>query len=87
MWVTDNGGDAVAAVDPAVGRIVHRIPVGAGPIGVAVNEGAVWTANYRAGTVSRIDPRTGTVVAIPVGRNPTAIAVGEGAVWVTARAS
>ena len=45
--------------------------------------GAVWTANYVDGTVSRIDPRTNTVTAsIPVGA-AQALAAGAGSAWVS----
>jgi peptide/nickel transport system substrate-binding protein len=40
--------------------------------------------NDNAGTMSRIDPRSRTVVeTIPVGSTPSGVAVGDGAVWVT----
>jgi ABC-type transport system substrate-binding protein len=43
-------------------------------------------ASEEAGTVSRIDPRSGEVVrAIHVGNGPSAVAVGEGAVWALNR--
>jgi virginiamycin B lyase len=88
LWVTDNGGDTVAEIDPRTNQIVRRIKVGDGPIGVAAGERSVWTANYGAGTVSQLDPETGRVVAtIPVGPHPKLIALGEGGVWVTVQAS
>jgi len=59
------------------------IAVGNLPVGVAFGEGSVWVANYRDNTVSRIDPRSRTVIAnIPVGTHPKGVAVGEGSVWV-----
>ena len=60
------------------------IPVGAGPTGIAVGAGAVWVANSRDGTVSRIDPRRDRVVAtIAVGDSPDNLTVSAGRVWVT----
>ena len=62
-------------------------PVGDGPVDVAVGEGAVWVVNQLDGTVMRLDPETGKVVAtIHVGNEPQRIAAGEGRVWVTVRA-
>ena len=62
------------------------IPVGANPTAIAAGAGALWVASEEAGTVTRIEPRTGTVVrAIPVGNGPSALASGEGAVWVVNR--
>ncbi|HTL12167.1 MAG TPA: hypothetical protein VL588_06755, partial [Bdellovibrionota bacterium] len=53
----------------------------------AAGEGAVWSLNQADGSVSRIDPATGTVTAtidvgVPGGGGD--IKVGEGGVWVTA---
>ena len=50
---------------------------------MAVGAGSVWVASGD-GTVSRIDPNSGRVVAtITVGGTPEDVAVGAGAVWVT----
>jgi YVTN family beta-propeller protein len=65
-------------------------PAGVGDVAVAA--GSVWVTispvndgSYEVlrGTILRIEPSTGQVVArIPVGRNPVGIAEGEGAIWV-----
>ena len=50
---------------------------------VAFGDGAVWTANYVDGSVSRIDPRTNTVTArVQVGA-AQALAAGAGSAWVS----
>lgn len=47
---------------------VVSLPDGARVAGLAVGAGAVWVANGRAGTVTRLDPWTNQVVAtIPIG--------------------
>ena len=51
-------GDAVGAISPSGGAIRAVVPLGTSPSAVAAGDGAVWVANYNAGTVSRIDPRT-----------------------------
>jgi YVTN family beta-propeller protein len=57
-------------------------------MGIAYGAGAVWVANSRDGTVSRIDPATSRVVAtIHLGNSPRRIAVGAGKVWVTVQAA
>ena len=67
----------------ARGRRWPAIPVGNGPSGVAVGAGAVWVANRRDGTVSRIDPDTDTATdLVPVGREPRAVAADRNGVWV-----
>jgi streptogramin lyase len=52
-------------------------------VDLAAGEGGMWAANLGAGTVARIDARTGKLAGepIPVGDEPSQIAVGEGAVW------
>jgi YVTN family beta-propeller protein len=76
--------DSLLRVDPATNTVVDTIPVGDGPIGVAVGEGAVWVANELSATVSRIDPEKNEVVeTIPLGNRPAGIAVGHDRVWVT----
>jgi glutamine cyclotransferase len=77
-------GDVVFRVDPQTNRVVDRIPVDP-PSGLAFGHGSVWATSAGYGTVSRIDPRTGEVVAkIKVGRGALGIATDEssGAVWV-----
>jgi streptogramin lyase len=66
---------------PVAGR---PISVGGSPVAVAAGEGAVWVADNTGGTVTRIDPATGTVQGDPVrvGSGPKAIAVGDGGVYV-----
>lgn len=50
---------------------------------VAVGENAVWVVNAKDETVSKIDPKTSSVVAtILVGGSPRDVAVGSGRVWV-----
>ena len=46
----------------------------------------MWVANALDGTVSRIDPRTNTVVQkIRVGGAPVGVALGPGSVWIASR--
>ena len=76
--------DAVFRVDPQTNRLADRIPVDA-PTGVAFGHGSVWSVSAGHGTLSRIDPASGEVVAkIKVGRGAVDVAVDEesGAVWV-----
>jgi streptogramin lyase len=82
VWVTDDEGEAVLRVDPREERISRTYDVRGGPLDVAVGPDAVW-ATKEAGTVARIDPRTGEVAATPVGGTPRGLDVGAGAVWVS----
>jgi len=78
------GFEAPARVASSAYRVVDTIPVGDGPMGVAVGFGSVWVADHGDGTVSRIDPGTNRVAAtIRVGHGPGHVAAGYGSVWVT----
>lgn len=60
-----------------------EITVGASPVNLAFGAGSVWVSNNGGGTVSRIDPAAGRVVAtVDVGGAPAAVASGGGSVWV-----
>ncbi len=62
------------------------IRLGSSPTAIAAGAGAVWVASEEAGTVIRLNSRSGAVAGlVRVGRGPSAIAVGEGAVWVANR--
>ena len=57
--------------------------VGRGPSGVAIGEGAVWVANSRDGTVSRVDPEDGEPETLELGAVPGGIVTAFGAVWTS----
>jgi branched-chain amino acid transport system substrate-binding protein len=80
VWVTAPPDGALWRIER--GAPPSSIPVGEGAYAVTVGGGSVWVANPLRGTVSEIDPDTGSVErTIPVGGAPRAIAVGEGALW------
>ena len=73
----------MSRVDPGTNVVVDTIPVGNGPSGIAIGDGAVWVVNSLDGTVWRIDPGTNTVVdQIGVGVEPVGIVYAAGSVWV-----
>ena len=73
-------GDAVGAVSASGPAIRAVVPLGTSPSSLVAGDGSVWVTNDNAGTVSRIDLRSRTVVeSVPVGR-PRA-----GSPWATAR--
>lgn len=78
-----------AAPTTAPGPVVMpatAVEVGEDPTALLAAEGAIWTADRTAGTVSRIDPASGAVQAtISVPPRPSALAWGEGAIWVVSR--
>jgi virginiamycin B lyase len=64
VWVSSYDDDAVVRVDPR-GTVVATIRMpGKGPSGMAAAGGAMWVANSRGASVSRIDPSLNRVTAI-----------------------
>lgn len=84
LWVADEAGAGVSAIDAATNRPVERgVAPHAAPLRLAAGAGAVWVSNATAGTVRRIDPVTARADApIRVGRGPAGITTGGGLVWV-----
>ncbi|MEA2137380.1 MAG: virginiamycin lyase, partial [Solirubrobacteraceae bacterium] len=80
----DRAPDAPARPRLARATVGAAVDVGTDPVAVAVGAGAVWVVDAADGTLTKIDPKTGTVDGKPrrVGGGPFAVAVGAGAVWV-----
>ena len=71
-------------IDPETRRVLRRIPIGAGPLDVAVGAGSVWVTNRDDKTISRLDPSTNTVSqTIQLAAAPYGVHVAHGRVWVT----
>jgi streptogramin lyase len=83
VWTTRPDEDAVVRINPSTGRVVDFVRVGRDPRGIVIGAGAVWVANGRDGTVTRIDPRTLDTTVIEIGGSLRDLAFGEDAVWVT----
>ena len=86
-WVPDFERSVVRRVELDTGAVLAEIPTGLNPEGISVTDDAVWVANHRAGTVTRIDPTTNEPVAtIEVGpagpSGPQAILASDERVWV-----
>ena len=62
---------SVVRIDPASGTVTARYRLSAHPAAVAVGP-QVWVADFRQGTLWRIDPRTGAINSIPAIGNPRA---------------
>jgi DNA-binding SARP family transcriptional activator/ABC-type branched-subunit amino acid transport system substrate-binding protein/DNA-binding beta-propeller fold protein YncE len=75
-------GNSLAAVDPATGRVVAEVPVGATPAAVAVGGGAVWVLNADDQTISRVDAETKEARTLGIGATPTDLAAAADGVWV-----
>ena len=83
LWVTDQESQTLVRVDPTTFQVDARIPVGAGPTGVATAAGFVWVANTDDRTISVVDPDVQQVVqTIVVGNGPAGLAADGESVWV-----
>jgi serine/threonine-protein kinase len=84
VWVADDAGDGVTAINAAHDGIFKRdMPPHVSPLRLAVGAGAVWVSSASTGAVRRIDLGTGVVgPPIPAGRGPAGVTVGGGLVWV-----
>lgn len=78
VWVANSGGSDVSRLDND-GNVLKVIPVGDGPMGMAVDSaGKVWAVNYNSNNASRIDPNAGSdglgqvdlTVSLGSGANP-----------------
>ncbi|HKB51683.1 MAG TPA: serine/threonine-protein kinase [Solirubrobacterales bacterium] len=84
VWVADDDGAGVAAINPAGERVFKRgLPPHVAPLRLAVGAGAVWVSSASTGALRRIDLSTAAPGApIPAGRGPAGVTVGGGLVWV-----
>ncbi|MBA2767558.1 MAG: hypothetical protein H0U35_00200 [Sporichthyaceae bacterium] len=68
VWTTDFDDSVVRRLDAASGKVLATVQVEGNPIGIIAGGDSIWTAGYRLGLVSRIDPATNREVeAIRVG--------------------
>jgi YVTN family beta-propeller protein len=92
VWVASAAFDPprllIWRIDPQTLRVTQTISIGEpdsflATVDVAAGAGAIWATNYKEGTLVRIDPASGAVVAtVHVGRHPRGIAIGGNRVWV-----
>ena len=72
---------SVVRIDAASGTVKERYNLSAHPSAVALGP-RIWVADFRQGTLWRIDRRTGAVNSIPSIGNPRALAIIGGRVYV-----
>jgi ABC-type branched-subunit amino acid transport system substrate-binding protein len=86
VWATAQGDGVVWQIDPGSPPVARDIDVGVGTRFLSYGAGAIWTANYIDGTVSRIDVKTRDVESSNV-RAIQSLAAGEGSAWVSSAAA
>lgn len=72
LFVAAQGSDNVLIVDPATGKTLHDVPVGAGPLNVSVDSarGLVYVPSRGASTVTVLDVNGKIVANLPGGTLP-----------------
>jgi hypothetical protein len=91
VWVANAESGTVTRLDPATGKFVDTLGVGADPNDIAAGLGSVWVADGNDGTVTQIDPSLDQVGAtIPSGGQSTVapdpvfyVTVDSSYVWAT----
>ena len=84
VWVADESGHGVTAVNSEGGRIYRRgLPPQTTNLRLAFGARGLWVSIAGTGSVRRIDPADFTTGApILVGRGPAGLVVADGLVWV-----
>jgi DNA-binding beta-propeller fold protein YncE/predicted Ser/Thr protein kinase len=84
VWVADEAGAGITAINAVGGRIYRRgIAPHAAPLRLAVGAGGLWVSSASTGAIRRIDLGDATAGApIQVGRGPAGITVAHALVWV-----
>ncbi len=87
VWVSStNDPGALLKVDPKTDTVVATIPVGPKPRFLTASPGSIWTLDQGDGGVSRVDIKTGKMVASIACGIPGSggeIAFGAGSIWPT----
>ena len=81
VWAAGAGVAWEVRARPA--RPTKTFTVGAGPTGIALGAGSLWTANAFDGTISRVRTGSGRTTTIHVGGTPSDLTFANGLVWVT----
>jgi class 3 adenylate cyclase/ABC-type transport system substrate-binding protein len=83
LWVTVDSDAGVYRFSEADGSQSGFVHTGEGSGALAVGGGSIWVGNWRAGTISRVDPVSSAVKTFPTGNAPNGLTVTpDGRVWV-----
>ena len=83
LWLTVDSDAGVYRFSETDGNQNGFVHTGNGSGDLSFGAGAVWVSNWRAGTVSRVDPVSSAVKSFPTGNAPAGLAVTpDGRVWV-----
>ncbi|MEX2107878.1 MAG: protein kinase [Solirubrobacterales bacterium] len=84
IWVADQNGAGITAINAAGGRVYRRgIFPRTAPLRLAVGAGGLWVSSASTGSLRRIDLSEAVgAPSITVGRGPSGVTVGGGVVWI-----
>jgi DNA-binding beta-propeller fold protein YncE len=82
LWVVRQKSQSLTRISPG-GKVLHDYPLGAEPRLVAVGQSYVFASNFRDGTISRLDPRTGSVSTARVCDGAQGMAAAGTVLWVS----
>jgi virginiamycin B lyase len=88
VWVTGFARDELYKIDPRTNALVQTIALRPSPRFLTASEGSVWVLNQGDGSVQRVDPTSGEVLASIETGHPGRggdITAGGGYIWVTLR--
>jgi DNA-binding beta-propeller fold protein YncE len=85
LWVTSFRSNKLRVIDRARDRVIRTVTIAEGANDIVADGNDVWIAATRAGTVLRLDARTGRVRARLEVPRPVAVALNERSVWVGSR--
>jgi streptogramin lyase len=86
VWVTCSAGASAVRIAATTGRVAGQTPTGPHPRFLAADRRSVWTLNQGDGSVTRIDPVSGRLLAtirINTAGHGGDIQLGGGRVWTT----
>jgi len=84
VYFATSAEPVVWSIDPENVQANGTTPIGAGPAGVAIGEGGIWVTSSVNGTVSRLAPNSGALVArIKTGTSAGGVVAQYGIVWVS----
>jgi streptogramin lyase len=82
VWAISPDARIVSRIDPQT-NLVEPYRLDEVPDDIVAGAGGVWVGHTAAGSLTRLDPATGAVVArVELDTEPLFLATGDGALWV-----
>jgi predicted Ser/Thr protein kinase len=82
VWVASALHRTLTPFDPTSNQAGQSVQLPSIPSALLAGEGFLWTANDIAGSITKVDPQSGTVTEYPTGQGTQALALIGNALWV-----